>query len=318
MRLFSIFIIAPVFILCKTISFKNRTIFSDFYLFALRLVDSAGKKVYTIYTIKEIIMKEKRLKTLDIFPQQDFRCTFTINVQCVTHINLETELVVVTNGELTMEIENEKYVIRAGEGIFVQPFESHSFESVDCGCYIMLFNQSTGKRFYEFLQNKKPLTRVFPIPAPVLNLVEYICKKEVVRFDKMKAESVLAPLLSVIAENCRFTQEKNIQKTIISAALAIINQNLLLDVTLSAVAEEIGCHPVTLSKAFNAYTGISFSAYIVLRRCYLAKLLLEESEQTITEIALNSGFGSLRDFNRCFKKVFSLTPSQYRKSNAIF
>lgn len=263
-------------------------------------------------------MKEKKINHPDIFPNQDFRCSYTVNVVCLTHINLETELVVVTKGELTMEIENEKYTIRAGEGIFVQPFEAHSFESVDCECFIMLFNQSAGKRFYDFLQNKKPLTRVFAIPSPVLNLVEYICPKETIYLDKLKADSVLAPLLAVVAEKCEFKQEKNIQKTLISAALAIINKNLLFDITLTAVAKEIGCHPVTLSKAFNAYTGISFSSYIVLRRCYLAKFLLEKTKQSITEIALNSGFGSLRDFNRCFKKVFSLTPTEYRRSNAIF
>ncbi len=263
-------------------------------------------------------MEKEHINKDDLFTSQTLRCTYAQNVNCLTHVNLQMELVIVTKGELIMVIENEKYHIREGESIFVEPFETHSFESVSNECYIMVFDENTGKGFYDFLQDKAPLTRLCSVPTPVLRLVEFVCPQSTVYYDRFKAESVLAPLLSVIIEKCKFKQEKSIHKTLISAALAVINKKLLFDITLGTVAEEIGCHPVTLSKTFKASTGINFSTYIVLRRCYHAKLMLEKTEQSITEIAFNSGFGSLRDFNRCFKKVFSLTPLAYRKSNTVF
>ena len=91
----------------------------------------------------------------------------------------------------------------------------------------------------------------------------------------------------------------------------------LYDISLPEVAEKIGCHHVTLSRVFNLSAGMSFSDYVNLRRCNYAQKLLRRTNLSVTEIALNSGFGSLRSFNRTFKKIFSISPREERKQAGV-
>ena len=257
------------------------------------------------------------MKELNDLKGSPFRSNYAKNVVCDAHVNLETEFVIVINGELTMVIENVEYVIKANEGIFVQPFETHSFQSKRSESYILLFNRDIAHTFYSFIQNKSPLTRIFPVPNPLIEWIRFLCPEIQHHFQQIKAESVLAPLIAQIVEYCFFKEEKTIKSDLVATALAVINEQFLFPLSLEQVSKQIGCHPVTLSKTFHASLGIGFSAYISLRRCYYAKTLLDNTKNSITQIALDAGFGSLRDFNRCFKKIFSLTATEYRKANVV-
>jgi AraC-like DNA-binding protein len=42
--------------------------------------------------------------------------------------------------------------------------------------------------------------------------------------------------------------------------------------------------------------------------------MIKNSDMNISEIAYDSGFGSIRNFNRAFMEVYNITPTKYRKS----
>ena len=257
--------------------------------------------------------KENPKSYLDDLNGYPCRIACEHNVRCPSHVNLETEFIIVQKGELIMTIENVRHVIKPNEGIFVLPFETHSFESKSSDCYIILFNRNIATTFYNFIQNKTPITRTFPISNLLIELIGDFCPYNNIHyFEQIAAEAIIAPITEKITHYCKFNISKTIKSDLVVAALSVINEQFLFPITLEQIAEEIGCHPVTLSKTFYATAGIHFSNYICLRRCYYAKTLLEKTEDSITNIALNSGFGSLRDFNRCFKKFFSITPTQYK------
>ncbi|MDL2302429.1 AraC family transcriptional regulator [Lachnospiraceae bacterium OttesenSCG-928-D06] len=66
-------------------------------------------------------------------------------------------------------------------------------------------------------------------------------------------------------------------------------------------------------RLFRQVTGVSFHDFINQNRiAYAKKLLYTHSDMTIMEISLQSGFSSLSTFNRTFKNVTKLTPSEYR------
>ena len=64
----------------------------------------------------------------------------------------------------------------------------------------------------------------------------------------------------------------------------------------------------------NKIVGISFNTYITHYRLSYACYLMENTEQTILQCAYNSGFTSLRNFNRCFKDHLKITPTQYLRN----
>ena len=59
-------------------------------------------------------------------------------------------------------------------------------------------------------------------------------------------------------------------------------------------------------------TGLSFIDYLNQYRLNNACRLLENSEQSVLECALSSGYTSLRSFNRNFRNRYQTTPQQYR------
>ena len=56
-----------------------------------------------------------------------------------------------------------------------------------------------------------------------------------------------------------------------------------------------------------------FSEILNSLRVFAAKQKLEQTTSPVIEVALETGFGSIRNFNRVFKKFFGCNPSDVRK-----
>jgi len=67
-----------------------------------------------------------------------------------------------------------------------------------------------------------------------------------------------------------------------------------------------------LSRYFKKTVGISFNTYVTQFRLSNACYLLENTDEPIVQCAFESGFSSLRIFNRSFQKELHTTPTQYR------
>lgn len=83
--------------------------------------------------------------------------------------------------------------------------------------------------------------------------------------------------------------------------------------TLADVAAAVGLSRERLSRLFHESLGVSFSQYLNQARLSTARALLAKSELSITEIAYESGYQSLSQFNRRFKESEELSPGAYRK-----
>jgi len=83
--------------------------------------------------------------------------------------------------------------------------------------------------------------------------------------------------------------------------------------TRDILSKELGINKGYLSKIFSQVFESSFNQYLNNLRIERAKYLLENTEDTILDISLSCGFDSDRTFERAFKSVCSLTPSNYRK-----
>lgn len=85
------------------------------------------------------------------------------------------------------------------------------------------------------------------------------------------------------------------------------------DLTVEDVAEKVGCARRTLTRRVKASFGLSPSALIRTFRLEKGADLLEQRQDTVSEIAYAVGFNSLSYFSRRFKKHFGVSPSRFRK-----
>jgi len=97
------------------------------------------------------------------------------------------------------------------------------------------------------------------------------------------------------------------------AALALISGDFLAENSLEDLATKLGVTDRHMRKVFQDEFGVSPVEYAQTQRLLLAKQLLTDSRLTITEVALASGFRSLRRFNVALKERYRMTPTELRK-----
>ncbi|MBQ8304770.1 MAG: AraC family transcriptional regulator [Blautia sp.] len=96
---------------------------------------------------------------------------------------------------------------------------------------------------------------------------------------------------------------------------ACLDRNYLEeDLSLGQVAEELHVSSWHLAHVFKTMYKISPMRYVTLRRIGDAQTWLENTDQTVTEIAMRAGFGSASQFHHTFQKVTGTSPGHYRKS----
>ncbi|HEY6643867.1 AlkA N-terminal domain-containing protein [Povalibacter sp.] len=96
-------------------------------------------------------------------------------------------------------------------------------------------------------------------------------------------------------------------------ALRLIQDGALDRLSVEQLAEKIGIGPRHLHRLFIQHVGASPLAVAQTRRLHFAKRLLDDTQLSITEIALASGFGSLRRFNDAFQKTYQRAPRELRR-----
>ncbi len=87
-------------------------------------------------------------------------------------------------------------------------------------------------------------------------------------------------------------------------------------VVLTQLAAKLGVTDRHLRRIFLAAHGAGLLDYFTTQRLLLAKQLLTDTQQPITQVALASGFDSLRRFNAAFAERYRFNPTQLRKSSA--
>ena len=88
------------------------------------------------------------------------------------------------------------------------------------------------------------------------------------------------------------------------------------DTRLPLLAARLGVTDRHLRRIFLAAHGVSPHDYLSTQRLLLAKQLLTDTAQPVTQVALASGFDSLRRFNAAFVERYRFNPTQLRREHA--
>lgn len=89
------------------------------------------------------------------------------------------------------------------------------------------------------------------------------------------------------------------------------------DINLAEVARHCCVSEGHLSRIFHHATGLTFREYLTQVRIERAKSLLISSGKSVTEIAYESGFQSLSQFHRVFRKIHGTSPGGMRSKRTV-
>ncbi len=101
---------------------------------------------------------------------------------------------------------------------------------------------------------------------------------------------------------------------LVTKAINRIEDGAVSSNSLEELAAELGVTSRHLRRVFESEIGVTPVQFVQTQRLLLAKRLLTDTALPITQIALASGFASVRRFNALFVERYRLNPSQLRKS----
>ena len=100
----------------------------------------------------------------------------------------------------------------------------------------------------------------------------------------------------------------------VTRALSLIEGGALDGGDVDALAARLGVGERQLRRLFRQHLGASPISVAQTRRVLLAKQLIQETLLPMGEVALASGFGSVRRFNETFQQLFARPPGELRRS----
>ncbi len=102
----------------------------------------------------------------------------------------------------------------------------------------------------------------------------------------------------------------------VSRALALIETGALDASDVEGLADRLGLGERQLRRLFRLHLGASPIAVAQTRRVLLAKQLIHETRLPMAEVAMASGFGSIRRFNETFQTLYHRPPGSLRRGRA--
>lgn len=137
---------------------------------------------------------------------------------------------------------------------------------------------------------------------------------------RLSALFTIFDLLSTTTEYELLASPGFVQKTQLqcssrfSKVTEYIMRNFDRDITLPEVAAESNMAITTFCNFFKEHYRVTFIEYLNTVRVGYACKLLSDNSKNVVEIAYESGYKNLANFNRQFKKFKNMTPTEYRKT----
>jgi AraC family transcriptional regulator len=106
------------------------------------------------------------------------------------------------------------------------------------------------------------------------------------------------------------------ERRVVSALRRIEKGDEDSDLSLPGLAQEASMSPYHFLRTFRAIVGMTPHQFVLRTRLHRAAARLLQSNETITKIAFEAGFGDLSTFNHRFRRVLGMTPASFRATGS--
>ena len=230
------------------------------------------------------------------------------------HFHKDFEIIYIISGSIRCQIGDICCILSQGDFAMCLPYEIHSYIPSENAAYAVWgFSEYYVKTFSAMVKEKTADSFKFNCCEEVKNYIFNITNN----YKDLPICSLKSILYALCSEylKCVTLTERDKKANRIYDILLFIENNYQSQCTLSDAANYLGYDYHYVSRYFKKQFGMNFGMFLTTYRLQRAIELLEESEKTITDIAYESGFQSVRAFNECFRNHIGKSPSQYRKDS---
>ena len=230
-------------------------------------------------------------------------------------ISPQNQLYYIFKGEISLMIDNKEYIAKAGDMVLLPAGIQYDYSLTNLQYahkFWLHFDLTIDRKNifneYEFsyiVRVKQP-ERVYSLFEKLLDLkINNTIEQTLVR------SNLLCRLLSYYFEHCSIQLKSN--DSCIWNVVEFINNNYIDKLTLADLANRASLSINQFIRRFEHIMGCSPIQYVNYLRVDRAKLLIENSDKSISEILAEVGFYDFSHFTKIFKRYYGYSPSQYRK-----
>ena len=236
------------------------------------------------------------------------------------HSHSFVELVYIENGEGTQKLDTgQKMTLQKGDVFIIADDTQHSIrpncEESEFRIVNLLFEKEAIDVDYDLFKMIQP--KNFPNNHPIVQYI-YNCLDDYEKKSGAYELRMKGWMYLILSEYLNFDANKRGKKKhaigadYVREARRFIHENYDQKLTLSIIAEKVGVTSGYLQRLFRENCKTSVIEYLLRYRVENACKMLVETDASIQEISVTIGFSDVKNFYYRFKRIFGVTPSQYR------
>lgn len=253
----------------------------------------------------------------------------------IAHWHQEMEVFISTQGQVRIGIEDQEYLVKEGEGCFINSDILHSFTPVDaspCTYHSFVFDTSIvggapGSVFdtscvRPLLESGIPYLQFTPCKedAPFydnFSLAFEACRNENpgYEFDVRTALSKILLFLNQKISPVSGAKASSIQKQHMKQMLLFIDRHLSESFGVAELAGSVNICERECQRIFQRYLHYRPMEYVRRKRIYTSAAKLLAYDSPVTDVAFEYGFASPSHYTKQFRELMGMTPTEYRRLN---
>lgn len=227
------------------------------------------------------------------------------------HFHRNYELIYVYAGTAKVSVNGSPSTILPGELLLLPPYTIHALEVVDGKTWVGVFSE-------DFISSYEQESKFIPYSTFSCRPEVEAFLKEFLFFQGRPEHYLLISCLYLVCNECArnatlYPGEHNAE--FVHQVISHISQQLHQEISMRTVAESMNYEYHYFSSLFHRFFTMNFKEFINFFRFDQACSMINTEKYNLTDIANQCGFGSVRNFNRVFKKLSGMTPSEYRKKH---
>ncbi len=226
------------------------------------------------------------------------------------HLHQCFEIIIILSGEMRITVDGKDFLIKEKQAAFIFPNQIHSLDSTSSEHILCIFSPNLVRAYANKVSDKLPQNCEFKPDEYLVNALARLDESS----SSADKKGVLYSLCGQFDRSAVYDKRKIENGNLLFRIFSFVETNFANDCSLSNLSKTIGYDYSYLSRYFRKAIGISFNTYVTHFRLSHACYLLENTAFPILQCAYDSGFVSLRNFNRCFKENLGISPTQYLKN----
>ena len=241
------------------------------------------------------------------------------------HYHKELEIITVIEGAIDFFVGSEPYEVTAGEVIIIPPYAVHraAFKPGtrhECICFDLsvLWDERLRRDLEKgVLTINTHLTLQNPETENVYRLVSaaFAANQEKNRGWELEAIGNLSVAFGRLSATSFFVknQSADTEADFTRSVVEYVKEHFDEQITSTTAAEHLHLNNSYFCRLFKRDFGCCFAEYLTSYRIERSKMLLNKTDDSISEVAIKCGFNGFSYFSKIFKETIGITPSQYRK-----